>query len=145
MMPLARPAAVTDQKMPCSENARCLPAPPRPIVLPPLLGSGGGLFVTEHPAAHVHAPQPLSRPRILVVDDNKATAKALAALLASAGYDAAICYRGADAIDAAANGPFAAAFVDIHLPDIHGLVVSQKLRERWGHQVPILILSGDTS
>jgi DNA-binding response OmpR family regulator len=40
---------------------------------------------------------------------------------------------------------FAAAVVDIHLPDLSGLVVSQKLREILGPQTPIIVLSGDTS
>ena len=35
--------------------------------------------------------------------------------------------------------------VDIHLPDISGLVLSSKLRERFGPGRPIIILSGDAS
>ena len=92
-------------------------------------------------------------PRILIVDDSQPTARALAALLGGAGYATATAFRGADALDraraaaddGAAVPPFAAAIVDIHLPDISGLVVSQKLREILGPQIPILILSGDTS
>ena len=38
-----------------------------------------------------------------------------------------------------------AAVVDIHLPDISGLVLSSKLRERYGPKLPIIVLSGDTS
>ena len=37
------------------------------------------------------------------------------------------------------------AVVDIHLPDMNGLVVSQKFRERLGPHAPIIVLSGDTS
>lgn len=86
--------------------------------------------------------------RILIVDDNQPTARALAALLRSASYEPAVAFRGADALERVrgdgADG-FAAAIVDIHLPDISGLVVSQKLRELLGPDVPIIILSGDTS
>jgi len=35
--------------------------------------------------------------------------------------------------------------VDIHLPDMNGLDLSQLLRERMGPGAPILILSGDNS
>jgi DNA-binding response OmpR family regulator len=84
-------------------------------------------------------------PRVLVVDDNQPTARALATLLNAANYDAAVSYRGGDALERAREGPFAAAIVDIHLPDISGLVVSQKLRELFGPDVPIIVLSGDTS
>ena len=38
-----------------------------------------------------------------------------------------------------------AALVDIHLPDLHGLVLSSKLRELLGPAVPIIVISGDTS
>ena len=83
--------------------------------------------------------------RVLVVDDNQPTARALASLLNAANYDVAISYRGADAVEQARAASFAAAIVDIHLPDISGLVVSQKLRELLGPEVPIIVLSGDTS
>jgi DNA-binding response OmpR family regulator len=88
-----------------------------------------------------------SSPLILIVDDNEPTARALAALLHGANYQTSVALRGADAIERAraAAGRFAAAIVDIHLPDISGLVVSQKLRELLGPEVPIIVLSGDTS
>ncbi|HEY8750967.1 MAG TPA: response regulator [Tepidisphaeraceae bacterium] len=90
-------------------------------------------------------PQPAPLPTILIVDDNEPTAKALAKVLRSANFNTAVTFRGADAIEYAANNPIAAAVVDIHLPDLNGLVVTQKLRERLGPATPIIILSGDTS
>ena len=94
-------------------------------------------------------------PRILIIDDSRPTADALSALLRKANYDTAVAYRGSDGIDVAkaeraesatSGAPgFAAAVVDIHLPDLSGLVVSQKLRELLGAETPIIVLSGDTS
>jgi DNA-binding response OmpR family regulator len=84
-------------------------------------------------------------PRVLVVDDSQPTARALATLLNAANYDATVSYRGADAVEQARASTFSAAIIDIHLPDISGLVVSQKLRELLGPDVPIIMLSGDTS
>jgi DNA-binding response OmpR family regulator len=84
-------------------------------------------------------------PRILVVDDSEPTARALAALLGGANYHAVTALRGADALDRAAEHDFAAAIVDVHLPDINGLLVTQKLRAAFGADVPIIVLSGDTS
>lgn len=91
-----------------------------------------------------------SLPRILLVDDSEPTAKALAALLDRAKYATAVALRGSEGIDVAraetaAGRAFAAAVVDIHLPDLSGLVVSQKLREILGPRTPIIVLSGDTS
>ena len=88
--------------------------------------------------------------RILIVDDSEPTARALAALLAGNGYQTAVYHRGADALAGAtsrveAGDQFSAAIVDVHLPDLSGLVVSQKLRETLGPDVPIIVLSGDTS
>lgn len=85
------------------------------------------------------------QPKVLIVDDNEPTARALAKLLATAHYNVAVCHRGADAVDYARSNPILAAVVDIHLPDLSGLVVTQKLRESLGTAVPIIILSGDTS
>jgi len=82
---------------------------------------------------------------IMIVDDNRATAHALAALLKSARYPAAISLRGKDALEYAERHPIAGAVIDIHLPDINGLVVTQKLRERLGPDKPIIVFSGDTS
>jgi len=84
-------------------------------------------------------------PRILIIDDSQPTANALAAVLHRADYATAVAYRGHDGIRQASSGSFDAAVVDIHLPDLSGLVVSQKLREILGPRTPIIVLSGDTS
>ena len=88
---------------------------------------------------------PVLRPRILIVDDSEPTTRALSAVLRRADYQTAVAYRGRDGIEQARDGSFAAAVVDIHLPDLSGLVVSQKLREILGPRTPIIVLSGDTS
>ena len=90
-------------------------------------------------------PGTVPAPRVLVVDDNQPTARALATLLNAANYETTVSYRGGEAVDQARAASFSAAIVDIHLPDISGLVVSQKLRELLGPDVPIIVLSGDTS
>ena len=97
--------------------------------------------------------RPSARPTILVIDDSQIAAEAMARTLAGAGYDAAVFHTGSEALNyvrdrQAENGsatPPAAALVDIHLPDIHGLVVSAKLREALGPAAPIIVISGDTS
>lgn len=84
-------------------------------------------------------------PTVLIVDDSEPTARALAKVLGAAQLQTAVSYRGNDAVEYAAHHPVDAAVVDIHLPDLSGLVVTQKLRERLGPATPIVILSGDTS
>jgi DNA-binding response OmpR family regulator len=82
---------------------------------------------------------------VLVVDDNFGVAKALASVIGKAGFGAIPCHTGADALSYVAAGAPLAFVLDIHLPDINGLVLAQKLRERLGGEVPIIIVSGDTS
>jgi DNA-binding response OmpR family regulator len=82
---------------------------------------------------------------VLIVDDNEPTAHALARVLGGANFQTAVSYRGGDAVEYAQHHPISAAVVDIHLPDLSGLVVTQKLRQKLGPEIPIIILSGDTS
>src|SRR5947207_823431 len=82
---------------------------------------------------------------VLVVDDNQMLAHALATILDQEGLRCAVCENGSEAITQIEKELPAAAVVDIHLPDISGLVLSSKLRERFGPGPPIIILSGDAS
>ena len=86
-----------------------------------------------------------SAPTILLIDDNRVVTKALATLMKAAGYDSYSCHCGADALSYADGNTPAAAVVDIHLPDINGLILSRTLRDRFGPNTPIIIVSGDTS
>lgn len=82
---------------------------------------------------------------MLIVDDNEPTAKALAKVLSAAQFQPAVSYRGGEAVEYAQNNSICAAVVDIHLPDLSGLVVTQRLRQKLGPAIPIIVLSGDTS
>ena len=82
---------------------------------------------------------------ILVVDDSVHTARALAQLLVREGFEPAVFGNGADAKQYLNIGKPAAAVVDIHLPDISGLELSQYIRQKAGPGLPIIIISGDSS
>ena len=89
---------------------------------------------------------PQNRPReILVVDDSETTARALAELLLREGFEAATFTRGSDALAYLNIGSPSVAVIDIHLPDISGLAISQHIREKLGPDLPIIIISGDAS
>lgn len=97
-------------------------------------------------AAPIEPPPPVApSPAILIVDDSAATARGLSGLFEAAGYQPAIFLQGLSAIDFAREHRPAGAVIDIHLPDISGLVLSQRLREILGPAAPIIVLSGDTS
>lgn len=95
----------------------------------------------SHPAADNSTPPR----RILIVDDNAATAHSLSRVLQSAKFNTSVALRGSDALDVARAQNFDAALVDVHLPDLNGLVLSQKLRDLFGPRKPIIVVSGDTS
>jgi len=85
--------------------------------------------------------------RVLVVDDSVPTTRSLANLLRRAGFDPIVCNTGGEALAYAIDSvaPPAAAVLDVHLPDINGLILTQKLRAKFGNDTPIIVLSGDTS
>jgi DNA-binding response OmpR family regulator len=82
---------------------------------------------------------------ILIVDDNATVTFAMAALMRNAGFDPIGCQCGQDALDKTDGYTPAAAVIDVHLPDINGLILAQKLRDRFGPVTPIIVVSGDTS
>ena len=82
---------------------------------------------------------------IMIVDDDQRTAGALAAILAEAGFRTTVLHTGLEALRHAKSAPVSAAIIDVHLPDLNGLILSKNLREKLGAAVPIFVVSGDTS
>ena len=87
----------------------------------------------------------IDRPAVLIVDDSEAMTRGLQKLFREAGFRPYTFSAGLPAMAYAGIHKPSAAVVDIHLPDISGLVVSQRLREILGPTAPIVELSGDGS
>lgn len=83
--------------------------------------------------------------RVLIVDDDPVVGRAMQVLMTREGFAPIICATGAAALQQAAAFDVVAVIVDIHLPDINGLTLSQRLRGLLGPSTPIVILSGDNS
>jgi two-component system KDP operon response regulator KdpE len=81
----------------------------------------------------------VSRPRILVVDDEPQILRALQTTLRGAGYDVDTAATGAAALTKAAVQPPEAVILDLVLPDKSGVDVCRELRQ-WT-AVPVLVLS----
>jgi len=87
-----------------------------------------------------------SRPhRVLIVDDNAVVTKAIGVLIHNAGFDTVPCHTGNDALNYCKSQKPDAALIDVHLPDINGLILARTLRDRFGQDTPIIVVSGDTS
>lgn len=85
------------------------------------------------------------KPTILLIEDDASLGRAMQKFLETLGYAATLCQDGACALEMAQTIEPDAVITDIHLPDISGLVLSQKFREKFGPETPIIVLSGDTS
>jgi two-component system KDP operon response regulator KdpE len=81
----------------------------------------------------------MSRPRILLVDDEPSLLATIAPLLRSQGYDVATATSGHAALDSVDRQLPQLVVLDLGLPDLDGVEVCRRLRE--GRSVPILVLS----
>ena len=122
-------------------------------------GPGEGTEVTIHlPARPVHgehveqtstAPhgygaasrEATASVRILVVDDEVASAETLAALLQLKGFEVCIAHDGVGALDAAEAFLPDVVLLDIGLPGMNGFEVAQRLRMR-AREVLLIALTG---
>jgi DNA-binding response OmpR family regulator len=78
--------------------------------------------------------------RVLVVDDDGALRRAVVRNLAQAGFDVAEAADGREALDAVRSGSPAVIVLDVSMPGMDGVEVTQRLRAD-GEDMPILILS----
>lgn len=77
--------------------------------------------------------------RVLVCDDEPQIVRALRVILRDAGYEVVPATNGEEALDQAAVRPPEAAIIDLMLPDLDGVAVTERLRE-WS-DMPIIVLS----
>lgn len=78
--------------------------------------------------------------RILLVEDDPALARGLAATLRNVGHTVDIACDGETALMAARSEPFGLITLDLGLPDVPGIEVLRSLR-REGNVTPIIILT----
>ena len=78
-------------------------------------------------------------PRILVVDDEPDMCWALEQILRPSGFAVTATERGAEALDLLTERFYAAAFVDVKLPDLDGLELAALIRQRSPHTAVVLI------
>lgn len=71
----------------------------------------------------------MSRPRILVVEDEPAIADTIVYALSTDGFDPHWCATGGAALDALRDRPCALAILDVGLPDINGFELFKRLQQ----------------
>lgn len=80
--------------------------------------------------------------RVLVVEDDPATARSVEAMLTSEGFNVYVTDLGEEGLDLGKLYDYDIMVLDLNLPDMHGFDVLKKLRLA-KVRTPILILSGD--
>jgi PAS domain S-box-containing protein len=86
---------------------------------------------------------PAMRRRVLIVDDNRDAADALALLLQHSGHDAFVAYDGRAALAAAEKHRPNVILLDIGLPGMSGHDVCRQIREQpWGKTIRMIALTG---
>ncbi len=82
-------------------------------------------------------------PRIaLVVEGNEPTLEWLHDALEDAGFKTTAVAQGSLAMRMLEERHFDVLLVDVHLPDMNGLVICDAARERYQGQIVILVVSG---
>ena len=81
----------------------------------------------------------MSQESILVVDDEEVMRDVLGSLLTQAGYEVSLVSNGADGLELARRGTYAAALVDMMLPEMDGMTVLEELRKADPELVVLMI------
>jgi DNA-binding NtrC family response regulator len=81
------------------------------------------------------------RPRILIIDDDRAFRVGTGALLADEGYDVHAAEGGDEGLSCLADGDFQLVLLDLKMAGRSGLSVLEEIR-RSGNSIPVLMLTG---
>jgi DNA-binding NtrC family response regulator len=81
---------------------------------------------------------------ILIVDDDVAVRKVLAALLAQEGFSCECVGSGREALSCLEARPFEAMLTDLRMPDMDGLALLREAGKRWP-SIPVILLTAHGS
>jgi len=93
------------------------------------IAEGGGQIpaaVREHSA---EAPNPVSRMKLLVVEDNPVNQLVAQEMLARLGWNCEIADNGHEAVEALRKGSYAAVLMDCQMPGMDGFAATRIIRE----------------
>ena len=93
----------------------------------------------DAPSATATAHAPAVRPRLLVVDDERAIADLVAGIFEAEGMEVATCYGAAEALRALEERSFDLAIIDIMMPGMDGFELCGRLRAT--SDMPVVFLS----
>ena len=90
-----------------------------------------------------HQAKSDAKHRILVVDDNRDSAKTMAMMLKLLGHTTELAHDGEEAIGVAENFRPNVVLLDIGLPKINGFEVARRIRgQSWGREMFLAAMTG---
>jgi DNA-binding response OmpR family regulator len=78
--------------------------------------------------------------KILIVEDEKKIADSLRKNFNDEGFDTAVCYNGADALETISKDKFDLLLLDWRLPEVSGVEVCKRIRSA-NNRTPIILLT----
>ncbi len=81
--------------------------------------------------------------KILIIDDDKSIVKLLEINILNNGYETELAFDGKQGLYMALNKEFDLVVLDITLPELNGIEVCKRIREK--KQMPIIMLTGKTN
>ena len=87
-----------------------------------------------------HGERPAA-PRILIAEDDVQLCELVAILLEDAGYSISCARHGLEALDLLDDPPPALVLLDLRMPVMDGDTFARHLRARYGHRVPIVVMT----
>src|SRR5215204_1395088 len=82
---------------------------------------------------------PTKSQTVLIVEDEASIASFVSLYLKNSGYDVRSAATGAEAVRHLQAGPISLILLDLMLPDVDGIELARRLRQRW--DIPILMLT----
>lgn len=82
-----------------------------------------------------------SMTRVLIVDDDEASRRALCTCLKASGYEPTEASDGMDALTRLQTGTYALVITDYRMPDLNGLELLHIVKRTWN--IPVLLISGE--
>lgn len=79
--------------------------------------------------------------KMLIIEDEHALASALMAVSRRMGREATLCHSGQRGLDELSQGDFSLVILDIGLPDMSGLEVLRRIREKNAVAPPVLVIT----
>ena len=79
---------------------------------------------------------------VLIVDEDPDVRTRVGRALLRAGFQVRECVEGEEALAAAAVERPAAVVLEVELPDVDGFEVCRELRDRFGDELPVVLVSG---